>query len=94
MLKKIKLNKKFKDYGFKWQREICKNDLAIHPANTTVHYQAFEVKIDWIDNFAKKKFKLYTISVLKQPPNMLIPLHKDTYYYFRKKFKVSKKEKI
>ena len=27
-------------------------------------------------------------------PNMLIPLHKDKYYYFRKKFNISKNQNI
>ena len=91
MLKQIRHYKKFVDKNLKWKREVANIDTHIHPNPTTVHFQDFTSRVDWIESFAKRKFKLYTISLLKQEPNMLIPKHTDTYYTFKKRFNVNNK---
>ncbi len=91
MLKKIKNIKKFIDKNYKWKREVANIDTHIHPNPTTVHFQTFTPNIEWLETFARNKFSKYTISLLKQEPNMLIPKHTDTYYKFKKKFNVKGK---
>tara|TARA_R110000782_G_C14794655_1_gene411236 strand:+ start:934 stop:1401 length:468 start_codon:yes stop_codon:yes gene_type:complete len=94
MLRQIKKRKKFVDSNLNWKKEISKNNIRTHPVATTVHYQTFTEKVDWIEAFAKRKFSQYTMSLLKQEPNMLIPVHVDSYYFFKKTFKVNKKQKV
>ena len=84
MLKEIIPNCTFVDHGIDWilhegnpQNEWYKN-------YNTIHYQVFDHKIPYIYNFAKKKFKKYTTSIIKQEPGMVIPLHKDEYFHFKK----------
>jgi len=85
---------KWSDDGHDWRNEVCSVESEIHAKSNTQHYQTFDPKIAWIENFACSKFSQHTISIIKQMPGKVIPLHVDQYHYFKKHYNISDASKI
>jgi hypothetical protein len=85
---------KFVDEGYQWVLHECTPYDQIYKSHNTLHYQVFDVSIPYVKEFAEKSFTKYVISVIKQMPGMSIPLHKDSYYFFKTKHQLEQDEKV
>jgi len=86
-MKKIKL-KKFIDKKVKWILHYGDPQDKFYTNENTKLYEVFDNCPKEIKKFAKRKFKFFTISMIKQTPGNCIPLHCDKYYYFKEKFNI------
>ena len=82
MLKEISNPECFTDKGISWIMHEGSPQTQHYRNYNTIHYQVFDHRIDYIQNFAKTKFQKFSTSIIKQGPGMCIPLHIDKYHYF------------
>lgn len=94
MLKQINNVESFIDTGYNWILHEGSPQSIHYRSDNTLHYQVFDVELNYIKNFAEENFKHYTTSIIKQPPGMSIPLHIDQYWFFKSKFNIDEKTKI
>jgi len=85
MLEKIDLVEVFADKDFDWILHEGSPQDSFYKGHNTLHYQVFDAEVNYITEFAKKRFTKFAISIIKQMPSMSIPLHTDTYHFFKQK---------
>jgi len=94
MLHNIENFIEWSDKGHDWKNEVCSVGLEIHTEANTQHYQTFDPEINWLKDFASSRFSHYTISIIKQLPGKVIPLHVDQYHYFKQHYNITDESKI
>jgi len=86
MLEKIDNPDFFVDKDLKWILHEGSPQDNYYKGHNTLHYQIFDPDVKYITEFAKKNFTKFAISLIKQMPSMSIPLHTDTYHFFKQKY--------
>ena len=89
-LKSIPNVTKFIDKGYKWKPMYGYPQNKVYTNANTKLYEVFDVVPKYIKKYADKHFKIYSMSMIKQPPGQIIPEHNDTYYKFKKKHNIDK----
>tara|TARA_E500000318_G_scaffold100741_1_gene103650 strand:+ start:486 stop:950 length:465 start_codon:yes stop_codon:yes gene_type:complete len=84
----------WKDEGFDWILSEGSPHTQYLKTHNTLHYHHFDPQIPWLHDFAKKTFKMYSITIIKQLPGMVIPNHVDKYLYFKNQHQVADSIKI
>ena len=77
------------EYGYDWICHTNPEDDKFYSDHNTVHYQIFNRVPEYILDTAKENFSLFSTSIIKQNPGMVIPEHTDTYFKFRDEHKVT-----
>jgi len=72
------------DYGYDWICHTNPESDKFYQDHNTIHYQIFNRGPEYIFDTAKENFAMYSTSMIKQNPGMVIPEHTDTYYKFKK----------
>ena len=85
MLSKISNPGTFEEKNYNWILHEGSPQDDYYKGHNTLHYQMFDAEVPYITEFAEQTFKKFAISLIKQMPGMCIPLHKDTYYFFKQK---------
>ena len=94
MLGKISNVGTFVDEGYTWVLSNGTPETDYYKVHNTIHYHHFSPNISWVDEFAKKHFSKFSITIIKQMPGMVIPSHVDKYYYFKRQHQVPDDVKI
>ena len=78
---------KFTDKGYNWTLHYGKPRNEFYTKLKTKHYQVFDNIPQYIEQYAKKNFEMYSTSMIKQDPGHFIPNHLDRFYMFRRRYK-------
>ena len=76
------------DYGYDWICHTNPEDDKFYSDHNTVHYQIFDRVPEYVLDTAKENFSVFSTSIIKQNPGMVIPEHTDTYFKFRNEHNV------
>jgi hypothetical protein len=94
VIKNIKTATEFiDDYGYDWICHTSPDRSQWYSDGNTVHYQIFDQVPEYVLDTAKENFSLFSTSIIKQNPGMILPEHTDSYFKFKNQHNVKVREK-
>mgnify|MGYP001203090065 FL=1 len=91
MLKNISTATNFVDEypDYEWLPHLGSPQTVHYRDHNTVHFQIFDRAPDYVNKTARENFVVFSMSMIKQNPGMVFPLHSDTYYKFKQTHRVT-----